>query len=51
MVFEHEDWDENCDGGLVPAQNIEDCLICIKCGYNSLGIKQSIEMMEKNENR
>ena len=46
MTFEHEDWDKDCNGGLVPATNIKNCYICIKCGYNSKGIKQSIEMME-----
>ena len=26
---------ENCNGGLLPASNILDCYVCIKCGYVS----------------
>jgi hypothetical protein len=49
MSFEHEDWDADCDGGLLPASNIKDCYVCIRCGYDSRGVKASTEKME-NQN-
>ncbi len=41
MEFKHEDWDKNCESGLLPCANIKNRFICLKCGYDSRGIEYS----------
>ena len=34
---------KNCNGGLLPASNIQDCFVCLTCGFNSMEIKKKIQ--------